>query len=124
MSGPIATICAEIAGSDRCAACGITAHGHAPVLALCRQLVDAGHDPATRLEAYRDTVLALRVRTIGEGAALTVEDDSRGTPRFRLWRGGAASPVRQTGVRATRVPLPSLRGTPVAAMKRHDEAAP
>jgi hypothetical protein len=70
-------------------------------------LIGAGHHPATPLEAWRGTVLALRARTIGEGAALTVEDDSRGTPRFRHWRGGAASPVRQNGVPAIGVP-PSL----------------
>jgi hypothetical protein len=46
------TIRAEIIGTI-CTALGITAHGSAPVLALCRKLVEAGHDPATPLEAWR-----------------------------------------------------------------------
>ena len=37
---------AELTGSNLCSALGITARAAAPVLALCRQLVAAGHDPA------------------------------------------------------------------------------
>jgi hypothetical protein len=67
------TIRAEIIGKDNTAAAlGITAHGAAPVLALCRKLVEAGHDPALPLHAYRGDVLALKVRSIGEGARLRV----------------------------------------------------
>jgi hypothetical protein len=77
------------------------------VLALCRALVEAGHDPATPLEAYRGSTLCLRVRSIGEGAKLTV-DESRGC-RFALFhpfpdrarRSAVASPLRET---AERVP--------------------
>ena len=65
------TIRAELSGSDTCSAAGITARANAPVLAMCRHLVAAGHDPATRLEAYRGDVLCLTVRTIGEGAQRT-----------------------------------------------------
>ena len=57
---------AELIGSRRCSAVGITATGNAPVLTLCRRLIEAGHDPAARLEAYRGTTLCLRVRSIGE----------------------------------------------------------
>jgi len=53
---------------DTCSALGITAKADAPVLALCRKLVDAGHDPATPLEVYRGDTLALRVKSIGLGA--------------------------------------------------------
>jgi len=35
-------------------------------------LVDAGHDPATPLEAWRNGVLSLRVHSIGEAASLRV----------------------------------------------------
>src|SRR5215468_10575009 len=95
-------VCAELIGSDRCSALGITERGPAPTLALCRRLIEAGHDPATPLEAWRGDVLCLRVRSIGEGARLTVEDDRRGRPRLRRWRNrgqgyGAAPPVRQIG---------------------------
>jgi hypothetical protein len=42
-----------------------TRQGDAVVCALCRRLVEAGHDPATPLEIYRGATLALRVRSIG-----------------------------------------------------------
>jgi hypothetical protein len=32
---------------------------------MCRALITAGHDPASRLEAYRGNLLCLRVRSIG-----------------------------------------------------------
>jgi len=63
--------------------------------------VAAGIDPRTALIVYRGGTLALRVRSIGEGAALTVETDRDGRPSFRRRRDkraasyGAASPVRQ-----------------------------
>jgi hypothetical protein len=60
---------AEIA-SNACTALGITARAEAPVLALCRLLVAAGHDPGQPLHAYRGDVLCLKVRSIGEGAQL------------------------------------------------------
>ena len=40
-----APIRAALIGSDSCEAEGITARGSAPVLALCRALIEAGHDP-------------------------------------------------------------------------------
>jgi hypothetical protein len=89
---------ATLTGSRRCEAEGKSACSSAPVLALCRLLVAAGREPTTPLEAYRDDVLALRVRSIGEGARLTVEDGRHGSPRFRQWRdrgGGAGSAVTQ-----------------------------
>jgi hypothetical protein len=95
---------AEITGSDTCSAGGIKATGHAPVLGLCRQLLAAGLDPDRAIEVYRAGILALTVRSIAQGARLTVEDDSRGTPRFRPWRGGAASPVRQNRAADTGYP--------------------
>jgi hypothetical protein len=33
----------------------------------------ARHDPSTRLEVYRSAILALTVRSIGEGSQLTVK---------------------------------------------------
>jgi hypothetical protein len=47
-------------------ALGITAKAGAPVPALCRKLVKAGYDPATPLEAYRNRVMAMTVRSIGD----------------------------------------------------------
>jgi hypothetical protein len=102
---------AELARDDTCTALGIIAHANAPVLALCRRLIEAGHDPARPLEAYRGATLCLRVRSIGEAACLTVKDDNRGTPRFAAYRpgpaeggdgaSGEASPARFTDRPAT-----------------------
>lgn len=69
------------------AALGVEATCEAPVLALCRKLVAAGHDPAESVEAWRGEVLSLRVRTIGAGAGLMVEERREGNgPRFVRYR--------------------------------------
>ena len=89
---------AELIGSDTCAALGITIESSTPVLAMCRALVAAGIDPATRLEAYRGDVLCLWVRSIGEAARLTVKAMGNGAPGFTT-EGTAgratAPPIRQ-----------------------------
>jgi hypothetical protein len=99
---------AELVGLDTCSAAGIIANDSTPVLKLCRRLVAAGHDPAATLEVYRGAVLALTVKSIGEGAGLTVEDDTLGRPKFRRWRGprgsGAAPPIARREVPATLLP--------------------
>src|SRR5438067_5597720 len=97
---PHASLRAELIGPNRATAHGVEAHSPSPVLASCRALVEAGHDPATPLHAYRGHTLALKVRSIGEGAKLTVEDNDIGKPVFRRWRnraesGGAAPPVTE-----------------------------
>src|SRR5262245_3885292 len=95
---------AELIGSNACSALGITARGHAPVLSLCQLLIEGGHDPKRALLAYRGDTLCLLVRSIVEGAALAVENDRRGTPRFRRRRAlsdGAAPYVAQ--IRKARV---------------------
>ena len=58
------SIRAELIGSDCCSALGIAAYCSAPVLALCRKLIGAGHDSATPLEVWRRDTLALSVRSI------------------------------------------------------------
>jgi hypothetical protein len=75
---------AELSGSTICSAAGQVAIGHTPVLALCRELIEAGHDPSTPIEVYRGGTLALRICSIGEGARLTV-DEHNGT-RFAKWK--------------------------------------
>jgi hypothetical protein len=105
-----APIPATLIGSDRCEAEGLSARGYAPVLDLCRVLVAAGYSPACPLEAWRGETLCLRVRSIGEGALLTVADDRHGTPRLRRRQERpqgyvAASPVAQTaGGREVAIP--------------------
>jgi hypothetical protein len=71
-------IIAEIYGTDRASALGIEAQAPAPVLALCRKLVASGHDPATTLSAFRGDMLCLTVRSIDEGARLTIRGDGVG----------------------------------------------
>jgi hypothetical protein len=83
------TIRAQLTGSNKAIAAGITVTGSAPVLALCRRLVAAGHDPKTPLDAFRGSTLCLRVRSIGEGAMLTVNESTNdGKPRFAPFRPG------------------------------------
>src|SRR5262245_12931957 len=77
---------ADLIGADTAVAAGITATGHAPLLTLCRRLVEAGHDPSTPLEAYRGPTLCLRARSIGAGARLTVKEGPDGKPRFATYR--------------------------------------
>jgi hypothetical protein len=81
-----ATIRAELFGSQTCTAASVTATGHAPVLALCRSLIAAGLDPDTAVDVYRGAVLALCVRSIREGATLTVSEEANRPPRFKRWK--------------------------------------
>ena len=97
---------AELIGDDQATALGIEARSAAPVLDLCRKLVAAGYDPVCALHAYRDATLSLRVRSIGDAAALDVIDG-----RFQKWHGrkpSAASPI-------LRMAPPPARVLPVAS---------
>jgi hypothetical protein len=90
---------AELFRSDTCTAGDLTARGHAPVLVLCRELIAAGCDPDRALEVYRGSTLALRVRSIGAGAAMTVAERPNG-PIFEAWKPfptpAIAAPMRQS----------------------------
>jgi hypothetical protein len=77
-----APLCAELIGNDTCSASGMTAKGHAPALALCRQLLAQGVDPDAALTVFRNGTLALRVRSIGEAANLEI--NSKGTGFVRI----------------------------------------
>jgi hypothetical protein len=83
---------AEIIHSGQCSAENITARGPAPILKLCRLLIKAGFDPGRPLHAYRGDVLSLRVRSIGEGAGLTVKERPFG-PTFERWVPYSTPPV-------------------------------
>jgi hypothetical protein len=71
-------------------------------LALCRQLLAAGLNPDQALHVFRNGTLALRIRSIGEAADLTVKDDNRGTPRFVPYRPG---PAARVGIACGEAPL-------------------
>jgi hypothetical protein len=94
MSAPV--IC-SLTGSDRCSVDGLTVKHNAPVLAMCRALMDAGYDQERPLEAYRGDVLSLRVSNIGYGAKFTGEDSrSGGAPvlrRYKVFPGRAVAPA-------------------------------
>ena len=94
----ISPIQAQLVGA-RCSALGITGTGAAPCLALCHALIKHGIPPDTPLEVYRGSVLALRVRTIGEGAQLRVTDNKSGIPVFKRAELGAATaaPIASSG---------------------------
>jgi hypothetical protein len=83
---------AELEGNSIARGEGVMVTGHAPVLKLCRELLKAGFDPNTPLEAYRAGTLSLRVRSIGEAAKLEVNGD--GTGFRQRSQPGTASCVR------------------------------
>src|SRR5262249_21145279 len=87
------------------------AKSDSPVLALCRKLVDAGHDRATPLEAYRDNTFALRVKSIGQGAQMQVNGNTRlvfaGDARRRT-----APPMRSFSEAAECTPAPNANPGP------------
>jgi hypothetical protein len=95
----IPVVC-QLVGSGRCEVDGLVVKHPAPVLAMCRALIDAGYDPRRPLEAYRGQTLCLRVSSIGYGAQYTVEESrSGGAPvlrRYKAFPGRAvALPMRQ-----------------------------
>jgi hypothetical protein len=89
---------AELIG-DACSALGITVAGIAPILKLCRRLVETGHDPNRPLSVFRNGALALVIRSIGEAAQLEVSPRGSGFVRHPGVRAGP--PVRQITKAAT-----------------------
>jgi hypothetical protein len=81
----VASLRAELTGSDTCTAADLTVRASAPVLTMCREMLAAGLDPDRALDVYRNGVLSLRIRSIGEAAKLDVMDDGNG-PRFVRYR--------------------------------------
>jgi hypothetical protein len=65
-------IIAQVSSDTFAQAEGILVHTGSPILALCRELLSAGHGSTIAMEVYRGDVLALRVRSIGEAAVLRV----------------------------------------------------
>ena len=73
----------QIIGSDRCTytagpnertSLTFTVRSGAPVLAMCRKLIEAGYDPARPLHAYRGDTLCLKIRSLHDGAMLECQD--------------------------------------------------
>jgi hypothetical protein len=84
---------ADLFGSNRCVcqSLDLTGTGNSPVFQLCRKIVAAGHDPTRPLKVYRNGVLALHIRSVGEGAELEVTQSRAGRPIFRKRTSGSAS---------------------------------
>jgi hypothetical protein len=95
MNAPVSikleAIGAELKGGETALACGLVVRSGSPLIVLCRQLVAAGHDPATPLEAYRGSTLCLIVRSIGEAADLEVSAKGIGFIKRHRRRCGEAS---------------------------------
>ena len=70
-------------------------------LKLCRLLIAAGYDAGLPLEVFRADVEAVRVGSIGAGAALTVAERPWG-PVFERWR-PFSSPGGSPAMRQTRL---------------------
>jgi hypothetical protein len=115
---------AELIGSDCCAVLGMTERGMTPVLALCRRLIEAGHDPATPLEVWRGSTLCLRIRRIGEAAQL--EPSPRGvgfvrggppvaqTARILPPTSGTTEPPHEAARQSSKAAIQAARRTPLA----------
>ncbi len=92
----------ELFGSGTAQAGDLISRGHSPVLDLCRKLVAAGYDPRLPMQCFRCDTIALRVRSIGEGAKLTVRETATRGPRVVPWRafpsGAVTAPVGLIGL--------------------------
>ena len=64
----------------------------------------AGHDPRRPLHAYRGNVLALRVRSIGEGAELAIAGDGVGLRRRKEPAAASRSDFADPAVGAEQAP--------------------
>jgi hypothetical protein len=79
-------------GDDTATACGIAVRSTSPVRVLCRELIATGMTPDAALTVFRYGTVALRVRSIGEAAALEINSKGAGFTRARAVR--AAPPMR------------------------------
>jgi hypothetical protein len=86
------SIRAVVIAADQCETVGHKVRASAPVLALCRELVKTGNDPACQLHVYRNGVLALRIRSIGKAARLSIRGDGVGF-RYGTEVGMTATPI-------------------------------
>jgi hypothetical protein len=103
ISNTLSVIIAQLVGSDIAVFDNITGRG---ALDLCRRLIVAGVDPDAELHCYRDGVIALRIKSVGAGAKLTVHETASGGPRFSTWR---PFPAARSGRLLAKTARPSHR---------------
>lgn len=97
---PKQAVRAELVGSNTCRVEGYTVQAPAPVLAACRKLIATGFDPNRALHVYRGETVALTIRTIAEGAALSVDESRSSFCRWKPFSRAAVSPPMRRNVRA------------------------
>jgi hypothetical protein len=108
------SIRADLVGINQATCRGVTVTGRNAPVALCRALIEAGHDPETSLEAYRGAALCLRVRSLAEGAAVTVREATKdGRPRFVKLSGDVAALNANGGVQGSH--RSDFEGDPLSA---------
>jgi hypothetical protein len=92
---PKQVIRADLIGTHQChcPAAGLYTCADAPILEMCRRLVAAGANPEARLDCYRGGILALTVRSVGEGARLKI--NGKGTGFAWVSTVGKGAPVRR-----------------------------
>jgi hypothetical protein len=98
----------DLVGSDMAIATGVKGNG---ALDLCRQLLAAGADPAAELLCFRNGSIALRVRSIGHGARLTVRETATDGPRIATWRPFPAARSDRPFVKLASLSIPGSRRT-------------
>lgn len=95
-------IVAELSGDDTCTVGNITVRAAAPTFAMSRRLIAAGFDPNCALHAFRGNTLALTIRTIAEGASLSIDEGRSSFCRWKPLSRAAVSPPMRRNVRAVR----------------------
>lgn len=55
---------------------------NSPVLDYCRKLIESGKDKETSLEVYREDMLCLIIKEIGEGAKWAILENRDEVPKF------------------------------------------
>jgi hypothetical protein len=73
---------ATLSGSHCCSTAGASVTAYAPVCALARALIRAGHDPNRELIVCRGPTLCFATK-LATTARLRVKDDKDGIPRFK-----------------------------------------
>jgi hypothetical protein len=91
-------------GNDTCEVEGLKVTGYSPALLACRELLRQGVSPDRTLELYRNGILAIRIRSIGEGASYTVKDNRFGVPTFHRCQSAALGAARGSRIDDDRGP--------------------
>jgi hypothetical protein len=87
-------LCGEVFGDDTAIAGGIKARSSSPILLLCRLLISAGIPDQASLDVFRGYTLAVKVRSLREGARLEINGHGTG---LKLVSARGASPVVRSG---------------------------